>query len=103
MSSGRRTSALPFLGRTVLITGASAGIGAACARQFAAAGANLVLVARGKVELERFASTLAGKVAVVAGDISDDRVQEDAVARAIEVFGGLHVLVNNAGLNTRGP
>ena len=91
-----------FAGRTVLVTGASAGIGAACARQFAAEGANLVLVARGRHGLERFAAELGGPVAIVAGDIADGAVQDAAIHRAVEQFGALHVLVNNAGLNTRG-
>jgi short-subunit dehydrogenase len=91
-----------FADRTVLVTGASAGIGAACARLFAAEGANLVLVARGKAGLEGVAAELGGPVAVVAGDITDAAVQDAAVAAAVERFGGLHVLVNNAGLNTRG-
>src|SRR5262245_31802143 len=93
-----------FNDRTVIVTGASAGIGAACARRFAEEGANVVIVARGKTELERFARELGrlGPVATVAGDVADPAVQDAIVARAVEAFGGVHVLVNNAGFNPRG-
>jgi len=93
-----------FNDRTVIVTGASAGIGAACARRFAEEGANVVIVARGKTELERFARELGrlGPVATVAGDVADPGVQDAIVARAIEAFGAVHVLVNNAGFNPRG-
>jgi len=93
-----------FNDRTVIVTGASAGIGAASARRFAEEGANVVLVARRRDALERFAAELGrlGPVATVAGDIADEAVQDEVVARAIAAFGGIHVLVNNAGMNTRG-
>jgi len=93
-----------FNDRTVIVTGASAGIGAACARRFAEEGANVVIVARGKTELERFARELGrlGPVATVAGDVADPGVQDAIVARAVEAFGAVHVLVNNAGFNPRG-
>jgi short-subunit dehydrogenase len=93
-----------FNDRTVIVTGASAGIGAACARRFADEGANLVLVARGQDALERYAAELGrlGPVITVAGDVADDAVQDQIVARARSAFGAIHVLVNNAGFNTRG-
>ena len=50
-----------FEDKTVIITGGSEGVGAACARRFASAGANLVLVARSKKNLERIATELRGK------------------------------------------
>ncbi len=53
-----------FKDKTVIITGGSEGIGAAAARQFAEAGANLLLVARGKKKLEAIAEELRGKTRV---------------------------------------
>jgi hypothetical protein len=94
-----------FNDRTVIITGASAGIGLACAHRFAELGANLIIVARGVGELERARAALArkGPVTVVAGDISSAEVQERTITTAITTYGAIHVLVNNAGMTTRGP
>ncbi len=94
-----------FVDRTVIVSGASAGIGAAAARRFADEGANVVLVARGAGPLEAKARELSrlGPVATVAGDVADAAVQERVVETAVARFGGVHVLVNNAGMNTRGP
>ena len=62
----------PFADRTVVITGASAGIGLACARQFAEAGARVVLVARGVAELERARAEIAaiGPALAIAADVA---------------------------------
>lgn len=93
-----------FAAKTVIITGGSEGVGAALARKCAAAGANLVLVARGKSALERLAEELRSHAGVrtVAMDVSDD----DACARLFKIaeqeFGAVHVLVNNAGYHERG-
>lgn len=94
-----------FVDRTVIVSGASAGIGAAAARRFADEGANVVLVARGAGPLEAKARELGrlGPVATVCGDVADPAVQERVVEEAVKRFGGVHVLVNNAGMNTRGP
>lgn len=98
--------ALPnFVERTVVITGASAGIGAATARQFADLGANLVLAARGALALDALARELAPRAQVLAvpTDVADVDACHRLLARAVEHFGGLHVLVNNAAANARGP
>lgn len=89
-----------FAGKTVLITGASAGVGEAAARAFAAEGANLVLAARGADKLGVLAEEL-GAVAVTA-DVSVPGDCRQLVEKAVEAFGSLHVLVNNAGCNNRG-
>jgi short-subunit dehydrogenase len=94
-----------FVDRTVIVTGASAGIGAACARRFAEEGANVVLVARGAAALATTARELGrlGPVTTVAGDVAAPRVQDRIVETAASTYGGVHVLVNNAGANARGP
>lgn len=83
-------------GKTVLITGASRGIGAAAARVFADAGANLVLMARSAAALEELAGEL-GAVAVV-GDVARFEDMTRAVQTAKERFAGLDVLIGNAGV-----
>jgi short-subunit dehydrogenase len=93
-----------FVDRTVIVTGASAGIGLACARRFVEEGACVVLVARGAAELERQAAELgrSGPVTTVAGDVTDASVQARIVETALRSFGRIDVLVNNAGYNARG-
>lgn len=83
-------------GKTVLITGASKGIGAAAARVFAQAGAKLVLMARSADALASLAQETDG--IAVAGDVSNWESVQGAVARAVEETGRLDVLINNAGL-----
>jgi NAD(P)-dependent dehydrogenase (short-subunit alcohol dehydrogenase family) len=85
-------------GRTIVITGASRGIGAAAARAIAAAGGGCVLVARSREAIERLAGELPGPAAAVAGDVADPALAERA-AEAGERLGGLWGLVNNAGIN----
>ena len=95
-----------FKGRTVLITGASSGIGREAAAQFAGRGANLVLVARRGALLEEIASGLAAKSGIRAlpcrCDISKREEAEQAVHAALEELGGVDVLVNNAGFAISG-
>jgi NAD(P)-dependent dehydrogenase (short-subunit alcohol dehydrogenase family) len=85
-------------GKTVLITGASRGIGAEAARAFAAAGANVVLLARSRGSLEALAGEIGERALALAGDVSRFEDMEAAVARTVERFGTLDVLVNNAGV-----
>lgn len=94
-----------FKGKTVIITGGSAGVGAATARKFADAGANLVLVARGKKMLERMAEELRARTRVetVTMDVSDTDACTNLFKKAEFAFGSVHVLVNNAGFHERGP
>lgn len=90
-----------FANKTVIVTGASAGVGAATARAFAAEGANLVLAARSADKLQALAEEL-GAVAVSV-DVTDTDAARTLVERAIETYSSLDVLVNNAGCNNRGP
>lgn len=94
--------------RVVLLTGASHGIGRALARRLAAEKCRLVLVARSAPELEQLAGELSEQMGcpeavAVPGDVTDPATAERAVAQAIERFGGLDVLINNAGLGLRAP
>ncbi|MCV0396177.1 MAG: SDR family oxidoreductase [Rhizobiaceae bacterium] len=88
-------------GRTIIITGASSGIGAAAAQLFAAEGANLVLGARRAAELETVAHGIrqrGGEAVVLPGDVRDEAYAEALVALAAERFGGLDGAFNNAGV-----
>jgi len=93
-----------FENRTVIITGASAGIGAAAARRFASAGARLVLVARKEDALRSFAESLpeGSETLCVPMDVADDDACRELFERADAAWGAVHCLVNNAGLHARG-
>ena len=95
---------LSFSGKTVIITGASAGVGAACARAFAAHKANLVLVARGRAGLNAIAKELRQQTEVltVAMDVADTGQCLKLLNKAEAKFGSVDVLINNAGMHCRG-
>lgn len=86
---------LGLTGRVALVRGASSGLGLASAEALAAEGARVVLFARRGEQLEAHAARLGG--AAVAGDAREDADLERAVATAVERFGGLDILVWNAG------
>jgi 3-hydroxy acid dehydrogenase / malonic semialdehyde reductase len=89
-------------GRVVFVTGASSGIGEACARAFAARGARLVLAARRLGRLEALARALGSEheteCTLVELDVRDRSAVEEAVHSLPEPFSAVDVLVNNAGL-----
>ncbi len=85
-------------GKTVLITGASRGIGAAAARAFAEAGANVALVARSTDEIAQLAGEIGEKAIAIPCDVSRYAEVANAVAATAKAFGGLDVLINNAGV-----
>ena len=95
---------LSFSGKTVIITGASAGVGVACARAFAAHNANLVLVARGRAGLNAIAKELRQQTEVltVAMDVADTGQCLKLLNKAEAKFGSVDVLINNAGMHCRG-
>jgi short-subunit dehydrogenase len=96
---------MDFKDKTVVITGGSKGVGEACARAFAADGANLVLAARGKKGLEAIAGELRERTGVitVAMDVADEEACRNLLRKAEFEFGAIHILVNNAGYHSRGP
>lgn len=86
--------------QTIIVTGASSGIGKEVARHFLAKGDNVVINSLTAAKLEQVYQELgAGEnLAMVAGDVSDKRTAEQLAAKAIEKFGSVDVLVNNAGI-----
>lgn len=93
-------------GTAALVTGASSGIGAATARQLAALGASVALVARRRNRLAALAAEIeeaGGTALVIEADITERAQAQAAVDRAVDRFGHLDVLVNNAGLMLLGP
>ncbi|RRR95800.1 SDR family oxidoreductase [Glycomyces terrestris] len=88
-----------FEGSVALITGASRGIGFAIARRITAEGGSVVVTGRDEAALERAVGELGERASGVAGRADDAGHQAAAVAHAVERFGGLNHLVNNAGIN----
>ena len=87
-----------FVNKTVIVTGAGSGIGAGAARRFAAEGANVVLAGRGRDKLESVAAELdPARTLVQPCDVADESQVEALAAAAVERFGGIDVLVSNAG------
>jgi len=97
---------LELTGKTALVTGASRGIGRAIAASLAAENCQLLLCARGTVALEQTAHELRQAHGVRVETVAMDITVPDAPSRLVETarerFGGLHVLVGNAGGNSRG-
>jgi short-subunit dehydrogenase len=102
----RERRRMDFDGKTVLISGASRGLGLELARGFADEGADLALLARDEVELARAAKELrhyGTKVTPLACDVTQQHQVRDAVARIIATNGRIDALVNNAGAIQVGP
>ncbi len=87
-------------GKVVLITGASQGIGAACAEAFRKRGALLSLAARSEAKL---AEAGGADALLTAGDLTDAEVRRRVIERTIERFGRVDILINNAGVGLYAP
>ena len=85
-------------GKTVIITGASRGIGEASARLFADQGANVVLLARSETAIKAIAAEIGDAALAIACDVSSYAEMDHAVQAATEKFGKVDILINNAGV-----
>jgi NAD(P)-dependent dehydrogenase (short-subunit alcohol dehydrogenase family) len=95
-------STRPVSGQVVLVTGAARGIGAAAAEQLAARGAKLALVGLEPDELQQVAAACGPDAAWFEADVADTVAIEAAVQGAVERFGGIDVVIANAGIATGG-
>jgi NAD(P)-dependent dehydrogenase (short-subunit alcohol dehydrogenase family) len=93
----------PVSGRTVLITGAARGIGAESARQLRAKGANLALAGLEPELLEQRAAELGGDTIFFEANVSEPDELQAAVDGTVERFGGIDVVIANAGIAGGGP
>jgi ribitol 2-dehydrogenase len=89
-------------GLAAVVTGASQGIGLACAKALSEAGAHVVLVSRSADRLQDAARSLPGRTAVLPADVGDPATGEAAVALALERFGRLDLVLPNAGIYVGG-
>lgn len=93
-----------FSGNTVIVTGSSSGIGAAIARRFSEEGANIVLNSRTREDLEKVAENMPNeRTLIVDGAIGGADFAKEIIEKTVDRFGGLDVLVNNAGIAAAGP
>jgi NAD(P)-dependent dehydrogenase (short-subunit alcohol dehydrogenase family) len=104
--AARQNRALNFLGRSVVITGGTRGLGLLMARRLADEGALLTVFARDEGEVRRAEAELRGlnaEVLAFTADICNKQQAQGAIERAIERFGRIDVLINNAGIITAAP
>ena len=103
--TGKRT-ATREIDDSVVVTGASSGIGRATARLFAKHGARVVLAARSEQSLREVAGEceeVGGQALVVPTDVTDEEAVRELARQSVEVFGRIDVWVNNAGVMVYGP
>ena len=93
-----------FTGKTVVVTGASSGIGEVIARRFSADGANVVVAARRRNRLDALVEELgAERTMAVMTDVTDRENVKGLMSAAAERFGGIDILVSNAGRASSKP
>ena len=93
----------PLDGRVAVVTGASSGIGEATVRALSAAGASVALGARRADRLQAIADDLDGPALVREIDVTDEEQARSLIEAARDELGGVHILVNNAGVMLLGP
>ncbi|MEG1607875.1 MAG: SDR family oxidoreductase [Mucinivorans sp.] len=91
---------MDYRGKIVVVTGASSGIGLALAREFHGLGAHVVMGARSFDKLQEIETELVGSISVLC-DVSKDGDCRELIEAAIERFGGVDILINNAGISMR--
>jgi NADP-dependent 3-hydroxy acid dehydrogenase YdfG len=101
MIASRRPRPVPLAGLRALVTGGSSGIGAATARALAAAGMKVTVAGRDQPALQRVAADTGA--AIIAGDLRDADCPRRSVEAAVNAYGGLDLLVANAGVGWAGP
>lgn len=102
----RERRRISFLGRVVVITGASRGLGLVLARRFADEGAKLALLARSNEDLERAEQELrerGAEVTAITCDVADEAQVNAAIQQILDRWGRVDVLINNAGIIQVGP
>jgi NAD(P)-dependent dehydrogenase (short-subunit alcohol dehydrogenase family) len=95
-------SSYPLSGKVALVTGGARGIGFATAKELVARGAKVIIVDLNPGAVQQAAAQLGGDALGIAADVTDREAMDDAVATAVERFGGLDVVVANAGIASRG-
>ena len=91
-----------FAGKVVMVTGGSLGMGRACVSRFVQGGARVLAVANDAPSLAEVESVFGDQVHAVRGDVRDPGDMDAAVARAVQAFGGLDILVCCAGIQRYG-
>ncbi len=92
---------LDFNKKTAIITGAGRGIGTACAELMLECGANVIMVDREFSEEKTDIDAQNPRVCMIRGDVSESQTAKEAVKAAVEEYGGVDCLVNNAAINIR--
>ena len=90
-----------FTNKTVIITGASSGIGESAAKYFSQQGANVVMAARNIDKLRALAEKLGSKTIAIQADVTNEEDCKQIISKSIEVFGHIDILINNAGISMR--